>query len=44
MERRFSIEAKTFNLSVKEGLSIFCLEERMKGFVRVILVGHRYAA
>jgi hypothetical protein len=42
MERRFSVEAKTFNLLVKE--SVFRLEERRKGFVGVILVGHHCAA
>jgi hypothetical protein len=44
MERQFSVDAKTFNLLAKEGLSVFCLEERRKGFVGVILVGHHYAA
>ena len=42
MERRFSVKSKTFNLSAKE--SVVCLEERRKGFVGVILLGHHCAA
>jgi hypothetical protein len=38
MEQKFSVKAKTFNLLVKE--LVFRLEERRKGFVGVILVGH----
>ena len=38
MERRFSIEAKSFCFSSKEGSSLFRLEERRKKFVGYILV------
>jgi hypothetical protein len=36
MEQRFSIEAKSFCFSSKEGFSNFCLEERRKNFVGYI--------
>jgi hypothetical protein len=36
MERSFSVEAKTFCLSTKDGYSNFRLEERRKGFVGYI--------
>ena len=38
MEWRFSIEAKSFCFSSKEGSSLFRLEERRKKFVGYILV------
>jgi hypothetical protein len=38
MERRFSIEAKSFRFSTKEGSSLFRLEERRKKFVGYIFV------
>jgi hypothetical protein len=38
MERLFSIEAKSFRFSSKEGSSLFRLEERRKKFVGYILV------
>jgi hypothetical protein len=38
MERRFSIEAKSFCFSSKEGSSLFRLEERRKKFVGYIFV------
>jgi hypothetical protein len=41
MEQRFSVEAKSFCFSAKEGFSNFHLEEKRKGFVGVILVGHQ---
>lgn len=44
MDRRFSIETKTFSFSENEGLSEFLLEERRKGFVVVILVADQGAA
>jgi hypothetical protein len=42
MERRFAVEAKKFFFSTKE--SKIRLEERRKGFVGLILVGHRCAS
>jgi hypothetical protein len=33
MEQRFSIEAKSFRFSSKEGSSLFRLEERRKKFI-----------
>jgi hypothetical protein len=39
MERRFTVEAKTFLFSTK--VSKLRLEERRKGFVGLILVSHR---
>jgi hypothetical protein len=44
MERRFSIEAKTFCLLAKEGCLEFRLEEKRKGFVRVIIVSRPCAS
>jgi hypothetical protein len=41
MERRFFIEAKTFNCLTKD--SNFRLEERRKGFIGFILVGQQCA-
>jgi hypothetical protein len=38
MERRFSIEAKSFRFSSKEGSSLFRLEERRKKFVGYVFV------
>jgi hypothetical protein len=38
MERRFSIEAKSFRFSTKDGSSLFWLEERRKKFVGYIFV------
>ena len=38
MERRFSIEAKSFCFSSKDGSSLFQLEERRKNFVGYIFV------
>ena len=43
MERRFSIEAKAFCFTAKEGSTDLRLEERRKGFVRVIRVGPQSA-
>jgi hypothetical protein len=42
MERRFTVEAKTFLFSTK--VSKLRLEERRKGFVGLILVSHRCAS
>jgi hypothetical protein len=42
MERRFKVEAKTFFFSTKDAK--LCLEERRKGFLGLILVGHRSAS
>jgi hypothetical protein len=39
MERRFSVEAKAFCFTVKEGSANLRLEERRKGFVGVIRMG-----
>jgi hypothetical protein len=41
MERLFSIEAKSFRFSSKEGSSLFRLEERRKKFVGFILVSNQ---
>jgi hypothetical protein len=41
MERRFFVEAKTFNCLTKD--SNFRLEERRKGFIGFILVGQQCA-
>jgi hypothetical protein len=38
MERKFSIEAKLFRFSIKEGSSLFRLEERRKKFIGYIFV------
>ena len=38
MEQRFSIEAKSFRFSTKDGPSLFCLEERRKKFTGYIFV------
>ena len=38
MERQFSIEAKSFRFSTKDGSSLFRLEERRKKFVGYIFV------
>jgi hypothetical protein len=38
MERRFSIEAKSFFFSSKNGSSLFRLEERRKNFLGYIFV------
>jgi hypothetical protein len=38
MEQRFSIEAKSFRFSTKDGSSLFRLEERRKKFVGYIFV------
>ena len=35
------MKKKPYAFSAKEGFSNFCLEERRKGFVGVILVGHQ---
>jgi hypothetical protein len=42
MERRFTVEAKTFFFSTKAFQ--LCLEERRKGFLGLILVGLQGAA
>ena len=39
MERRFSVEAKAFYVTVKEVSTELRLEERRRGFVGVIRVG-----
>ena len=44
MERRFSIEAKSFCLSAKEGCPDLHLEEKRKGFVGVIFVSQPCAS
>jgi hypothetical protein len=41
MERRFSMEAKSFLFSAKLGKSMIHLEERRKGFGGSILLGIR---
>jgi hypothetical protein len=38
MEQRFSIEAKSFRFSAKDGSSLFRLEERRKKFVEYIFM------
>jgi hypothetical protein len=43
MEMRFSVEAKAFCFTVKEGSTDLRLEERRKGFVGVIRVGPQSA-
>jgi hypothetical protein len=43
MERRFSVEAKAFCFTAKEGSTDLRLEERRKGFVGVIRVGPQSA-
>jgi hypothetical protein len=44
MERRFSIEAKSFCFSTKDGSSMFRLEERRKKFVGYIFVSPQCSA
>jgi hypothetical protein len=44
MERRFSIEAKSFCFLFKEGSSLFRLEERRKKFVGYIFVSTQCSA
>jgi hypothetical protein len=44
MERRFSVEAKSFCLSAKEGCPDLRLEEKRKGFVGVIFVSQPCAS
>ena len=44
MEWRFSIEAKSFCLSAKEGCPDLCLEEKRKGFIGVIFVSQPCAS
>jgi predicted Ser/Thr protein kinase len=39
MERRFSVEAKSFSFSVVSGKPVLRLEERRKGFKGFILLG-----
>ena len=41
MERHFSIEAKSFCFSAKEGSSVLCLEERRKDFVGYIFASNQ---
>ena len=44
MEQRFSIEAKSFCLSVKEGCPDLRVEKKRKGFVEVIFVSQPCAS
>ena len=44
MERHFSIEAKSFCFSIKEGFSDLCLEERRKKFEGFIFASPPCAA
>ena len=44
MERHFSIEAKSFCLSAKEGCPDLCLDEKRKGFIGVIFVSQPCAS
>jgi hypothetical protein len=44
MERQFSVEAKAFCFTAKEGSFDLRLEERRKGFVGVIRVGPQSVA
>jgi hypothetical protein len=39
MERRFSVEAKSFFFSAKKGSAVLCLEEKRKGYGGFILLG-----
>jgi hypothetical protein len=39
MERRFSVEAKSFFFSAKQGSEFLCLEEKRKGYGGFILLG-----
>jgi hypothetical protein len=39
MERRFSVEAKSFFFSAKKGSAVLRLEEKMKGYGGFILLG-----
>jgi hypothetical protein len=43
MERGFSVEAKAFCFTAKDGSTYLSLEERRKGFVKVIRVGPQSA-
>jgi hypothetical protein len=40
MERRFSVEAKSFCFSAKDGCPDLCLEERRRGFVGFIFASY----
>ena len=44
MERRFSIEAKSFCFSIKEGFFDFRLEERRKNFIGFIFASFQCSA
>ena len=44
MERRFSIEAKSFCFSAKEGSPDLRLEERRKGFIGFIFASFHYSS
>jgi hypothetical protein len=44
MENRFSVEAKSFSFSVEIGKPKLQLEERRKGFARVVSLGPRSVA